>query len=196
MYTVIAQIIGIIAMILNCASYQFKKSWLILLIQLFGSVLFAVHFFMIKAYSGAILNIVGIVRAIIFIFKDKFHSDHIVWVFVFSVVYVLSYVFIFTVLGKEFYAKNAIVEFLPVVGMVITTVSFRFFESKIIRRFGLFNSPLWLTYNAFNFSIGGICSETFNLISIIVGIIRYDIKKEQKQTENKGNSEENESSEP
>ena len=76
---------------------------------------------------------------------------------------------------------NLLIESLPVIGMILTTISFRFTEAKTIRRFGIFNSPMWLTYNIANFSVGAICCEVMNLISIVVGMIRFDIKKKSKK---------------
>ena len=81
--------------------------------------------------------------------------------------------------GKEPILKNFIIELLPVVAMILATISYRFTRARDIRRFGVFSSPMWLIYNCFCFSIGAILSEILNLISIIIGIIRFDLKKEQ-----------------
>jgi hypothetical protein len=83
------------------------------------------------------------------------------------------------VFGTEATPKNLAVEILPVVGMVITTVSFCLGRAKAVRVLGIFNSPLWLTYNIFNFSLGGIITESVALISIVIGIVRYDLKKKE-----------------
>jgi len=57
-----AQIIGVFAMIFNIWSYQQKQQKHIIALQLLGSALFTVHFFMLGAYMGGLLNAVGIVR--------------------------------------------------------------------------------------------------------------------------------------
>lgn len=72
---------------------------------------------------------------------------------------------------------NLIIEILPVIAMIVATIAIKIGVSKMVRRLGLISSPLWLTYNCFSGSIGAILSEIFNLISIIVGIIRLDIRK-------------------
>lgn len=172
-----AQGISIVAMAMNCLSYQQKKQKTVLVYQLIGSVLFAVSFFLLGAYAGALLNGVGITRALVFINKDKLHARHPAWLIGYTCLYVLSYVLVFTVFGKEPTALNLIIEVLPVIGMVVTTVSFRYTDARAIRRFGLVNSPLWLTYNLFSLSVGAIASELINLVSIIVGTIRFDLKK-------------------
>lgn len=172
-----AQIIGVFAMALNIWSYQQKKQRFIIALQLLGSTLFTAHFFMLGAYMGGLLNAVGIVRAIVFLYKDKLKSDHILWLILFICVYLASYVFTFTVLGKAWNFPNAVVEILPVIGMTATTFAFRAKTAKTTRLLGLISSPSWLIYNIVNLSIGAICCEVFSLISIIVGWIRFDRKK-------------------
>ena len=69
--TLTAQIIGIFAMVANVAAYQFKNKRNVILCQLAGSALFAVNMFMLDALMGGLLNVVGIVRAIVYINKDR-----------------------------------------------------------------------------------------------------------------------------
>ena len=180
---VIAQIIGIVAMAMNCISYVQKKQTNLLVFQMLGGMLFSINYFLLGALSGAFLNISSFIRAIIFIKKDKFNAKHPAWTVGFIAVYFISYALIFTVFDKEPLPINFILEILPVFAMIATLISYRYGEAKIVRRFGLISSPLWLTYNIANFSIGAIACEIFSLISIVIGIVKYDIKP--KSIENK-----------
>ena len=174
---IIAQAFGIIGMLMSILSYQQKGKARILTFQLLGSVLFVVNFFLLGAFSGAILNFVAIVRALIFIYEDKVRADHPAWTIGLTATYVLSYVSVFTVFGKEPTAINLIVEVLPVIAMTVTTIAFRHKEDKILRRVAFISSPLWLTYNVVCFSVGAIICETISIFSIIIGILRFDRKK-------------------
>ena len=180
---IIAQILGIIGMLMSVLSYQQKGKARILTFQLLGSVLFVANFFLLGAFSGAILNFVAIVRALIFIYEDKVHADHPAWTIGLTAVYVLSYVSVFTIFGKEPTAINLLVEILPVIAMTVNTVAFRYKEDKILRRVAFISSPLWLTYNFIFFSLGGIIGETLNLSSAIIGTLRLDRKKKDENTE-------------
>ena len=174
---IIAQIIGIIAMCFNLFSYQQKTRKGAIICQLFGTILFTVHFFLINAIIGALMNFIGAVRAVIFINKEKLRTDHIAWFIGFTVIYIASYILTFTVFGKETVAENFIYEALPVIGMIATTISYRLTDAKAIRKFGLISSPVWLVYNIRNFSIGAIICEILSLFSIIIGMIRLDREK-------------------
>ena len=180
---IIAQIVSIIGMLMGVLSFQQKGKARILTFQLIGAALFVVHFFMINALSGAILNFVAIVRALIFIYEDKVHGDHPAWTIGLTATYILSYISVFTVFGKEPTVKNLILEILPVLAMTVTTIAFRYKEDKILRRVTFISSPMWLTYNAIFFSLGGIIGESLNIGSAIIGTIRLDRKKEENKAE-------------
>jgi hypothetical protein len=128
------------------------------------------------AIVGSILNVVAAVRAVVFLNKDRLRANHPAWLAGFILVYLLSYVLTFTVFGKEATPVNLLVEFLPVIGMTATTISFRMSDAKAIRRFGLISSPSWLVYNIVSFSVGAIICEVLSLGSIFIGMFRLDRK--------------------
>ncbi len=161
-------------MAFNIFSYQQKTQKRAIAFQLGGSILFAVNYLMLGAIVGGILNAVGTVRALVFLNREKLRATHPVWLAGFTAAYLLSYVLTFTVFGKEATAFNFIVEFLPVIGMTATTISFRLSDAKAIRRFGLISSPSWLIYNIVSFSVGAIICEVLSLCSIFIGMFRLD----------------------
>ena len=177
MTELIAQIVGLFAMAFNIFSYQQKTHRRAIAFQLGGSTLFAINYLMLGAVVGGILNAVGIIRALVFLNREKTKATHPAWLAGFITVFLASYVLTFTVFGKEVTPFNLIVEFLPVIGMTATTISFRLTDAKAIRRYGLISSPCWLVYNIANFSIGAILCEILSLGSIVLGILRLDKQK-------------------
>jgi len=177
LFDLIAQGLGIIAMAFAIISYQMKTSTGVILCQMLAGAFFCVSFFMLDATVGAILNGIATFRGIIYIYKDKTRADHIGWLVFFEGLFVLSYILTFTVFGKEFTPVNAIVELLPVIGMTASTISYRLSSAKAIRRFGLISSPSWLIYNVINVAVGAIVCEALSLISIFIGMLRFDIQK-------------------
>ncbi len=90
----------------------------------------------------------------------------------------------FTFFGKEPTLGNLIIEFLPVVGgMLGGVLSYRTKNAGVIRIFGIIKTPVWLTYNIAAFSIGGILSDLICFGSIIVGVLRLDVKINNKKEE-------------
>lgn len=173
-----AQAIGILAMAIIIISFQQKTHKKVVTFQLFGCILFAVNFFMLGALVGAFMNVISVLRALVYSNKEKFRGDHKGWMALFMFLYVLSYVLTFVVFGTEFNLRNATLELLPVIAMVVTTVGFSSNSAKLVRLFGLVNSPCWLVYNIVNFALGGILCEVFSLCSIFIGMFRHDRKKQ------------------
>lgn len=180
-FDIFVQAIGIVAMCFNIFSFQFKSPVKVIVCQLIGSSFFAVHFFLLGATIGGLLNLVAIFRAVVFANSEKFRAKHIGWLVLFVALFVLSYILTFTVFGKPFNLGNALLEILPVVGLTASTISFRLESAKAIRRYGLICSPCWLIYNVINLSIGASICEAVSIVSIIIGMLRLDIKKKEKE---------------
>lgn len=181
MLETIAQIIGIFAAAMNILSFQFKDKKKIIFMQLCGATLFTANFFMLGAVTGGLMNAIAIVRAVTYINKDKLKINDKLLMGIFFALFITSYALTFTVFGTEPTLKNFIVESLPVIAMSAVTVSFSMKNATAIRMLGItLHSPLWLTYNVFVFSIGGILCEAFSLASLAIGIIRYDIRRKPK----------------
>ena len=177
-----AHIIGIFAMAFNIISYQFKSRERVLILQLTGATLFAINMFMINAVAGGILNIIAIVRALVYIKVEKIKLPPQVLNGFFILLYIAAYVLSFTVFKTEFNVRNAILELLPVIGMTAMNFGFARGTSSAIRICSFITSPCWLIYNSFNLAIGGILCEAFSITSSVIGIIRHDASKS-KETE-------------
>ena len=172
----IAQGIGIAARVFNILSYQGKKQSTVIALQLVGGALFAVNFLMLGALVGGILNIIAVIRAVVFLFNDKLKTDRLPWLFGFVAIYILVYILNFTLFGKEPTLFNLVIEVLPVIGMVALNIGFRLKNAADVRKCGLISSPAWLVYNIESGSWGAIICETLTLISIFVGMFRHDKK--------------------
>ena len=173
-YEITAQAIGIVAMGFNILMYQNKTPKGAIAFQLIGASLFAVNFFMLGATVGALMNIIAVVRNLVFLNKERLHADHPLWLVGFVAVYIGAYVLTFTAFGKEWTLASGVLEFLPVIAMTAATVSYRCKDAAVIRRYGLITSPAWLVYNCINTAIGAIICEALSLVSIVIGMLRLD----------------------
>ena len=177
-FQVIAQALGIVAMVIACSSFQAKKQKTILTMQTISTSIFTVHFLMLGALCGSLLNFVAMLRASVYsrVTKNKW-AAHPVWIWVFSVLSVGVYAANFLLFDADFTLRNALVELLPTTAMVFTCFSMRFKEASKVRLGQLVSSPFWLTYNVFNHYVGGILTEVIASLSVIIGILRLDRKK-------------------
>ena len=91
----------------------------------------------------------------------------------FIILYILSYFSVFLIFKKEPTIFNIFIEVLPIIAMIVMTLAFSKQNATELRHLALISSPLWLIYNCFNLSIGGILCETFSIISVLSAIIRF-----------------------
>ncbi len=169
MYT-IAQLIGVIALVLAVISFQQKTHKYILVFQLAANVAFVLHFGLLGAYTGALLNAVALIRAIVFVNKGKLWADKKIWLFFFCALSVAVGVITW----------ESALSILPILGMICTTVAFWIKTPKFVRLCAFPSSPLWLVYNLINQAWGGVLTEIINMTSIVVAIIRLDLNLSKK----------------
>lgn len=172
------QIISIIAMGVYILSFQAKKQNAIIMFQMIANTLFAISFFMLGAIMGMVLNIISSIRAVLFMYKKQLRTDNNIWLVGFIAVYLITYVVSITMFVETLTVTTAILEFIPLIGMVATTLGYRAKDAKSVRIAGLVNEPAWLVYNIYSFSVGAILCNTFSLISAIIGLVRFNNKKQ------------------
>ena len=174
---IIGQGFGIIGIILNAITFQEKEQKRICFWQFCGSICFMLNFFMLGAVIGGMLNGLGMIRALVYMFYEKTHANHPLWFIGFILAYLTSYILSFTVFNIEPTPINFVIEILPVIAMTALSIGYTLNNSKSFRLSAYVSSPCWLVYNIIYLSIGAIITEAINIISITIGTFRHDIKK-------------------
>lgn len=160
------QVIGFIALGFGLLAFQKKQRGKILLFLIFGQCLFTLHFFLLRAWTGAAMNGIAAVRTFVFNNKEnqKWAKSRF-WPFIF--------ILCFWVVGL--FSWQGYYSLLPVLAMTAESFAVWLDEPKKIRQFMLIPRPLWFTYNVIVHSYAGIVAEILVFISIIISIIRFDI---------------------
>ena len=162
------QVIGICAMAVGALSLAQKNTKTVLFIQIFSTALFGIHFILLGAYAGAVLNILSLGRNLIIRQKHKKWASPKIW----FPVTVLSFAV------AVYLSGDGLLGLLPLAGCIFMSIGLHIDEGKIARRYLFISSPCWLIYNIINVSIGGVIAEIINMCSILSAVIRFDIKKE------------------
>ena len=77
------------------------------------------------------------------------------------------------VIAAGAYGFKSLFDIFAIVGSVFGTIAMYMRNENMLRVFKLGDSPCWLIYNASVPSLGGVICEIFNIISIVVSILRY-----------------------
>ncbi len=160
---IIAQIIGIVAMIINILSFQCKKNRNLFIMIGIGSILFSVNFLMLGAYASAVYNVISIIRSSFTLKSDKKLQNKYTFAFL-CVLYVVGMVLTYT-------NPWSIVLF---IAQIVQTFAMYFTDGGVIRKSQIFFvSPVWLINNIIVFSIGGILCEAFIIASAVISYFRF-----------------------
>jgi len=171
MTQIIAQGFGILGLIITVYSFQVKQNRKFFIVQGIGGFMFFLNFVMIGAVAGALYNVTKLIRGVLF---SKYEGR--LWpLIVIEAMYLGCFVFsVFTTKDDVF---QIVLSALPLVALLIMNVLMYKGDGKTIRIFQtVCLSPSWILHNIFNFTLGGLICEVFNMISAVLALVRF--KKE------------------
>ncbi len=171
-YEILVQLIGVIGIIAGLSALQCNKHSHALLLKMTEEGFFGLQYLLLGGITGAVLNGVGILRNLIFTYfgkKDDQKSLRIAR-------YVLGA--LFAVLG--FLSWQGAISILIIFAKVLSTFAYGTTNMKKMRIMLSVTSMCWICYNAYIGSFAGVLSDAFNLLSAVIGLIRYDfLQKEE-----------------
>ncbi len=167
---ILANIIGILAVVLFVLSYQQKTRRYIVITNILSRVFYVTQYMLLFAFSGAAMDLTGLLVSLLAHKKDKnFISKHIkLWV-------VASLLFIVAV-GLLFYKD--IFSILPIIAVIFEVGALWLTKEKHIRIVSLLSTPFWLVYNILCGAYGSAVGSVLAMVSIVSAFIRYDIRRE------------------
>lgn len=165
---IVPQIIGIIAVILFVLSYQLKKRSGIIICNVISRCLYILQYILLGAFSGAILDVLGVFASVIAEKKDKpFIKKHLRTVIIaIDAIMVIAGVVICII-------NNSLLDLLPIAGVLLHTSAFWISDERKIRLVSLTGSPFWFVYNFASRAYGSAAGDLFTIVSIIVAMIKY-----------------------
>ena len=144
------QIVGLYAFSLCVYSFSQTNDKRLRVILGLSSLTMALHFYLIGAFFGVFGALLSGVRMITSIYK---------WGIYFMPIFIGFYLYL------AWINDTGWVEYLPVIGGLIGTITTYFFSGVRMRLGFMTGQFTWLVYNILNYSIGGIMLEITNIIT-------------------------------
>lgn len=166
----IGQALGILATVITVISYQMNTKKSLLLVQTAATTCTCLAYFFLGAASGFALNVVCIIRNIVFYFQKDSGKVHTISSLLLAGAMV--------VLGAL--SWQGPVSLLIISALAANTIFMSFGNPQLLRKSILGTSSLVLLYNVFVFSLGGIANEGLSIVSSVVGILRFRREKTQR----------------
>lgn len=124
--------------------------------------------FLVGAVTGACLDSINFFRSLFFSIDKKWAKSN--WWLA---------LFILLLLAAGIATWQNAYSILPMIGSLLSTVALWMKTSKKIRLISFFSGPCWLIYNVVNGAYSAAVNELIAMTSIVIGILRHDIKKKQ-----------------
>lgn len=144
--------------------------------MLVGLVLFVIHYILLGALTGAVMNLIeaGVVY-VSYQKETKIWAQQKFWLYIF----ILLFIFAGLITSKT------LVDSFPVLAQILGTVAIWQKNPKAIRFMMLIPRPLWFYYNFVVGSFAGMVAEIFIFLSVMTGIVRFDILGKKSKTESR-----------
>ncbi len=172
---IIAQILSIFSCAGIIFSFQLKNNRHLFITQTLSALGFGISYLLLGAYDGFFINLISFTNTGILLLNKKFRIFPILLTI--CLAYVVSPVVSLASFSGVWSTKiilETVAAFLVAAAQIIYTVATWKDDGKEIRLLRLCAaSPAWLFYNITVLSLGGIICEAFNIISIIVSLVRY-----------------------
>ena len=170
----IGEIIGGIAVAESFLIFLSNKRERILIFKLISDALWVVNLILVGGYTGALLNVIGVGRGIVFYYRDKKKwASTLLWPILFIVVTAISPIATL-ISGREgWYA------ILPAIGSIVAVISFYSRRPNFTRYTSFLANGLWLVYNILISNYSGIVAGVILLLSAAVGTVMMLVQQHQ-----------------
>lgn len=166
---IIAQIFGVIGIVCSVLSMQMKTKKNIMIMLAALSLASALNFLFLGSISGSLICFFAVLETFINYLYDSKNKKVPVYI-------IIIYVIVNIVLGLVSY--KGLLDIVPIACALLFCATVCTKREYNIRKIMFANQSLWLVYDiivkAYMFSV----SNVLTLISIIISIIRYDLKKQ------------------
>lgn len=160
---IIAQLLGIGAMLSLFLIYQQKDRKKMIAAKLSADVFWVAHYLLLGGIAGMIPNAIGIFRELVFINrKDKKWAGLILW----------PILFILINWGLGIRTFNSAYNILPIAASTFVTISLWIDNPRLTKIISLPVSLAFMTYDFFVGSYVGIINEAVSITSIIIYFIK------------------------
>ena len=167
-YYVLVYGVGIIAMILSVAAFQFKHRVAIILCSFFGETAWVVYFLLQGDLTSAIACALSAAMMAVFVRQDKWKWAKSIWCIGFFIVVICG----FSALSFATWS-----DVFPLLAGVFAVIANSRPDEKRLRQFSLLKFGFWLLNSAFKMYPVAFANDLFCTVSAALALIRYREKK-------------------
>ena len=161
---VAVQIFGLIAITMWLVGTQSKNKKEILLTQMISSIFYCLQYICLKAYTGALTDLVTIIRNIVFYFEEK-HNKEISKISL--IIFMIIIILVGTISFENIYCLLII--FASILYLIAVWVK----NFQLTRVLCIISAMGWLSYNYLVGAYVNCIGNSLEIILLIIAMIRY-----------------------
>lgn len=163
----VGQALGLVALVLTCLSYQARTTRAIALRQTVAAFFWTVHMLLLGAWSGCLLNFLGLVRSGVYSQRgERPWASRPFWPWLFGVLCVSAAVWSGLAQGE---GPRLL---FPTAAQCLACYALWTVRVRFARFLLVAVSLCWLAYDVLSGSIPGTVCEVFSQISLYIAIVR------------------------
>ena len=159
---ILSQIFGTIALVILIYSFQKNEKDELLKLQVFSSLFFSIQYIFLNAITGCLMNFMTLIRNMIFR-KSKNIKYLIIVIILMILLSIISY--------------NGPISLLPTIAVILYSIAIWQNNLTITRIVEVISCTLFIIYNIKFYAITGLISTIIELLSALIAIFRFDLKK-------------------
>lgn len=165
-YFIVAQIFGAFALAILIISLQKNSKTKLLLYQSISSLLYALQYLFLNAYTGCFMNLICMIRNMIFNQYPK-KRPPVYWL-------------IITIVLMIFFSSlsyTGVISFLPMIAVILYSIALWHGNLTVIRTTEIISCSLYILYNIKVLAITGLIATIIEFVGAILAVYKFDIKK-------------------
>ena len=159
---ILAQILGLFALIVLIISFNKNKKKEILKYQILSSLLFGLQYLLLNAYTGCLMNLICMIRNIIF---SKYKKVPIYYL----IIVIILMIFLGLLSYQDIYSL------LPLIAVILYSIGLYKGKTKIIRIIELISCSLFIIYNIKVQAYIGLISTVIEFLGCLIIFIMHEI---------------------
>ncbi len=163
---ILVQLIGLCALFMLVLSLQNNNKKMLMKYQMFSSLLYAVQYAFLGAYTGCLLNLTCVFRNYIF-GKNENGRASIIWLIV-----VLAHI-----VGFSLITYTDIVSLLVMFGIILFSVAMWYGDLTFMRIGEAIACALLMIYNVKVLAFTSCIATMIEISTVLIAIYRFDLKK-------------------
>ena len=165
---ILAQVLGLFALISVCIGYFLKQKPHFLISQIIGNLFYSLAFFVVEAYVGGVLVMVSLARCIYLYYAEKYN-------FKYTKPLLSIFIVLFITFGIIFY--DTPYDFIPIITGTIFTISYSLKNLQTMKYLLILPNTMLVIYNILCTTYTNAILDIIEVIVIIVAIIKFKRKR-------------------